>query len=322
MRASYEHIHHQLRFVVQLWHIHSPANLLRRLLRKLDPQDQVIIPEPIDLLTRLRRIVAIRKTHKRESLSPSRLPILREEHPRHPPISPEQVPQFILLRILTHVRNPKRRQIIPLMLPHHPLAASRRTRSHARGDILARLPRARRPSTLIIQRRSRRPHRIRRRVLPLRRHRPLKRTTCREMLTLTNPALDPRRRERGLLLILQLLHLRVGRALLLRLVRLEARPQRQLDVLAHRGGVRLRAWRVVGRVAELRPLSAFRDARVHSVLEHLFADHPGRFDARAVVAEPVGDMRFGAVGVFGDAVFGEGVGVVDQVIVGPVSAAV
>jgi len=73
--------------------------------------------------------------------------------------------------------------------------------------------------------------------------------------------------------------------------------------------------------AELGPGAAFGDAGVDGLFNDGGTDTAGGFYLFAVVVEAVGDGGFGAVFVGGDLGGGEGVGVVEFFVVGPVGAA-
>lgn len=74
--------------------------------------------------------------------------------------------------------------------------------------------------------------------------------------------------------------------------------------------------------AEFRPGAPFRHGGVDGFADDGGADAPGGFHLFAGIVEGVGDDRFGAVFVRGDGLWGEGGGVVEFFVVGPVGAAV
>lgn len=74
--------------------------------------------------------------------------------------------------------------------------------------------------------------------------------------------------------------------------------------------------------AKFRPGLTGRDSGVDLLLDDGCADTAGGFDAFAVVVEAVAGDGFGAIFVRGDGLRGEGGGVVELFVVGPVGAAV
>lgn len=277
---------------------------LSGLFRKLDPQYQIVVTESIHPSARLGRVPSISEADEGEPLRPSRLPVLRQEHPRHaaPPL--KHVPQLLLLRIFRHICNPQRRQIIPLILTPHLLPLP--TAPLPGGHVLParHLPTPSRPST-----RSNLGHRIGRGLhprprLPFRRHRPLKRAPRREMLPITDPALH-RRVLQLLLLPLQLRH-RAPLRRILALLPLEPLPRLQLYVLAHARRVALRAGGVARGGPELGPGAPRGDRGVDAVRDDgLLDDARGLYLFGVGVAQPVGGVGLGAVGVLGDGRAGE-----------------
>lgn len=317
--------------------------------KKLDtenlPEEGVEGPTAINLLARLGRIRPLLITNKRKPLRPPRLAILGQENPRHPPKPFEDLTQILLLGELrdldahtpatisppdqtnthsqpkqTHIRNPQRRQIIPLILPPHPLPLRLpplpQMRRHIPPPPSPQPPLPLPPPPILS--RIPPPHRP---LLPHRRHRILKRTARRKMLPITNPTLN--------LLIPQLslqiaLPARPAIRPLFRLGlrrRLPVHPRLERDVLAHAGGVEARAGGVPFFEPELRPLSAGGHARVDGFVHDGGAYAAGGFELFAGVVEAVGGYGFGAVFVGADLLGGEGAGVVEVFVVGPVGAA-
>lgn len=224
------------------------ASPSRRLLRKLDPQNQIVITKPIHLRTGLGRIPPLRKTHKRKPLGASRLSVLGQKHPRHPSPPSEQIPQLVLLSILAHVGHAQCRQVITFMLPHHPLAAATGTCAHRRREVFARLAATggARAGALVKRIGDRA---VRRGRLPFRSHGALERTSRSEVFALANPTFYAGRRQRRSLLLLQGLHFLLHVSLAFPrscIPTLEPHPQIQLDVLAHGRGIALRAGRILG----------------------------------------------------------------------------
>lgn len=134
------------------------------------------------------------------------------------------------------------------------------------------------------------------------------------MLSVTDPALD--------LLILQLLlHAVLVRLLLFRIrLPVDARPED--DVLAHARGLERRAGGLALLEAEFGPALALGDARVDVLLDDGGAYSAGGLDFFAVVVEAVRYYCSGAVFVGGYLLWGEGGGIVEFFVVGPVGAAV
>ena len=152
-------------------------------------------------------------------------------------------------------------------------------------------------------------------ILAHRRHRVLERTPRREMLPVTDPALD--------LHVLQLLLRVIPHFLLLFAVLLPRHARPEDDVLAHARGVEARPRGMALFEAELGPAFALGDAGVDIFLDNGGADAAGSFDSFAVVVETVGDDGFGTVLVGRHGLRGQACGVFNVVfdVVGPVMAA-
>ncbi|KAL8668611.1 MAG: hypothetical protein Q9168_006763 [Polycauliona sp. 1 TL-2023] len=94
------------------------------------------------------------------------------------------------------------------------------------------------------------------------------------------------------------------------------------NVLAYAGGVEAGADRVALFEAELGPFAAGGNAGADGFADDGFADPLRKFDFFAGVIEGVGDFGLGAVFVGRDGGRGEGGGVVEFFVVGPIRAAV
>lgn len=133
------------------------------------------------------------------------------------------------------------------------------------------------------------------------------------MFSVTNPTFD--------LHIFQLLLRIIPGLLFLLAILLPCHARPEYDVLPHARGIETRAGSVAFFETEFRPGFALGDTGVDIFFDDGGADAAGGFDAFAVVVEAVGCNSFGAVFVCGYDLWGEGGGVVEVFVVGPVGAA-
>lgn len=267
----------------------------------------------VDLLARLSRIRPFLKTNKRKPLRPPRIPILRQENPRNTTKPLEDLAEVVFLGELGHIGDSQRRQIVALVLAAH-------RRAGALTSTFSQMRRHIAPSSssqpaflglLVVAIGATCTSRVA--IFAHGRHGVFERTSGSEMLAIANPALD--------LLILQLRLDAILLGLLLLAVLLPRHARPEDDVLADGGRIEARPGGVAFFEAELGPGAAFGDAGVDGFFDDGGADAAGGFDLFAVVVEAVGDVSFGAVFVGGDLGRGEGVGVVEFFVVGPVLAA-
>ena len=272
----------------------------------------------IDLLARLRGIGPLLETDKRKPLRAARLPVLGQEHPRHAPEALEDLPQVLLLRELRHVRHPQRGQVVALVLAAHALPGRRRPSLphvwwHVAAAALAQPPRGVLTAVGPAVAAGPGPGA----VLAHGRHRVLEGAPRGEVLAVADAAAH--------FLVLQL----VAHALLLAFllarsilpVSLPGHARAEDDVLAHARGVEGGADGVSLLEAELGPAAPRGDGGVDGLADDGGADAAGGLNALAVVVEAVGDDGLGAVFVGRDGLGGQGGGVVEFFVIGPVGAA-
>lgn len=316
----------------------------------------------IELLARPRCISSVGEADEGETFRSPRLPVLGEEDTGDAAETFENVaevaflgefgdlivtqsanvvPSLSVYRMeVTHIRNPQRSQVVPFVLPSHLLPRRRpappQMRRHVPASTSTQAPFLSRPVSIhSIRSRPRTSHRPHSPVHPVGSQRILERTLHRIMLPIADPALD--------LLILQLLlqtalihpAISAGSCRAIRCPILPFTPRSSVlrillprhagpehDILAHARRVEARPRRVPLFEAELGPRAALGDTGVDGLADDGRADAPCRTDLFAGVVEGVRHDGFGAVFVRRDGLRGEGGGVVEFFVVGPVRAAV
>lgn len=93
------------------------------------------------------------------------------------------------------------------------------------------------------------------------------------------------------------------------------------DVLADGGGVKRRTGSMALLETEFRPCPPLCDLRVYVLLDDSGSDPTGDLDLLAFIVEAVGNDGLCAIFVDGDLLRGEGGGVIELLVVGPVGAA-
>lgn len=212
----------------------------------------------------------------------------------------------------THVCDSQSRQIVPVELASHSLASTRTALPQMRWNVAAvtSTQAASSWSLVVVQIQSRSSSRFVDRC-----HGVLVGTASSEMLSATDTTLD--------LLVLELILDATLLALLLSLLRLclPVHARSENDVLSNGGRVERGSWRMALFQAELGPLSALRNLGVHMFLHNGRLDLAGDLHLLSLVVEAVGDNSLRSILVRNDLLCGEGRGVIELLVVGPVGCA-